>query len=202
VRRLYLDRSAGETRGVVTQDGLPERLLIERDGAADSHRPGARGVARVARIERALGMAFLESEEGTAVVAPLGAGVVEGGFVEIEITSAARAGKAAGAAVTGPAEGPPRWLRPAADLLTELAALAPGSRIEEGSAARKAADEAQDAALAVEHALPGGGSIAIETTRALTAIDVDLGARGGGDARRAARQANLAAIATAARTRS
>jgi hypothetical protein len=199
VRRLYLDRSAGETRGVVTQDGLPERLLIERDGAADSHRPGARGVARVARIERALGMAFLESEEGTAVVAPLGAGLVEGGFVEIEITSAARAGKAAGAAVTGPAEGPPRWLRPAADLLTELAALAPGSRIEEGAAARKAADEAQDAALAVEHALRGGGSIAIETTRALTAIDVDLGARTGGDARRAARQANLAAIAAAAR---
>jgi Ribonuclease G/E len=46
--------------------------------------------------------------------------------------------------------------------------------------------------------LPGGGSIAIERTRALTAVDVDLGA-GERDPRRAARRVNLAAIDSAAR---
>jgi Ribonuclease G/E len=198
VRRLYLDRSAGETRGVVTLDGLPERLLIERAGrAAGSEALGARSVARVARIERGLGMAFLDLGEGGAMAA-LG-GLVEGAFVEIEIVSEARGDKIAVAQVVGPAEGPARLVRAGPDLAKELAACAPDARLEEGDAARKAADEAQEAALATVHPLPGGGSIAIESTRALTAVDVDLGARTGGDARRAARQANLAAIATAAR---
>ena len=45
----------------------------------------------------------------------------------------------------------------------------------------------------------GGGDIAIEPTRALTAIDVDLSDRKGGDAKRVTRQANLAALGMAAR---
>ena len=47
-------------------------------------------------------------------------------------------------------------------------------------------------------ALPGGGDAAIETTRALTSVDVDLGGREG-DAKRAARQANMAALGVSAR---
>jgi Ribonuclease G/E len=68
----------------------------------------------------------------------------------------------------------------------------------EGAEARDAADAAEDAALTLEHALPGGGAIAIEPTRALTAVDIDLGGAGG-DARQAARRVNLTAIAEAAR---
>ena len=41
VRRAFLDRSPGETRGVVLLDGRPERLLIVRDGDA-TPRLGAR----------------------------------------------------------------------------------------------------------------------------------------------------------------
>jgi Ribonuclease G/E len=51
----------------------------------------------------------------------------------------------------------------------------------------------------VVHPLRGGGSIAIEPTRALTAIDVDLGERQGADSKRASRQANLEALREAAR---
>ena len=47
--------------------------------------------------------------------------------------------------------------------------------------------------------MPGGGLIAIEPTRALTAIDVDLSDRKGADAKRLTRQANLAALGMAAR---
>jgi Ribonuclease G/E len=83
-------------------------------------------------------------------------------------------------------------------LAERLAGFAPGVRIVEGLEARDAIDAAEDAALAIEHPLPGGGSIAVEATRALTAVDVDLGARTG-DARRAARAANITAVAEAAR---
>ena len=54
-------------------------------------------------------------------------------------------------------------------------------------------------ALETVFALPGGGSVAIEATRALIAVDVDLGDRGGSDAKRATRAANMAALSTAAR---
>ena len=49
------------------------------------------------------------------------------------------------------------------------------------------------------HALPGGGVLAVEPTRPLTAIDIDLGATKGQDAKRVTRQANLAALGMAAR---
>lgn len=61
------------------------------------------------------------------------------------------------------------------------------------------ADEAEAEVLETVHRLPGGGDIAIETTRALTSIDVDLGDRKGQDAKRITRQANLAAITEGAR---
>jgi Ribonuclease G/E len=47
--------------------------------------------------------------------------------------------------------------------------------------------------------MPRGGSIAVETTRALTAVDVDVGGGQGRLAKHAARAANLDAIAEAAR---
>jgi Ribonuclease G/E len=68
-----------------------------------------------------------------------------------------------------------------------------------GAEARLVADEAEAEVLATIHSLPGGGDIAIEPTRALTAIDIDLGARKGADAKRVTRQANLTAIAAIAR---
>ena len=49
-------------------DGLPERLLIERDGPASRLQPGAMLVARVVRIEKGLGLAFLEGDPGEAMV--------------------------------------------------------------------------------------------------------------------------------------
>jgi Ribonuclease G/E len=197
-RRLYLDRAPGETRGVVTLDGRPERLLIARFGDIAVQQLGARLVARVASVERSLASAFLCLGEGPQAILPLTRDLVEGAAVEIEIAAEARLGKGAVARLIGPAEGAPRMLAAAPSLEARLAAFALGVAIEAGPRARDVADAAQDAALAIEHPLPGGGSIAVEPTRALTAVDVDLGARTG-DARRGARAANLAAVAEAAR---
>jgi len=51
-RRIYLDRGIGETRGVVTLAGRPERLIVRRDDDDPRLLLGARLVARVASIER------------------------------------------------------------------------------------------------------------------------------------------------------
>jgi Ribonuclease G/E len=200
-RELYLDRAPGERRGVVLLDGRPERLMIERSGDAAAQQLGARLVARVRRIDRSLASAFLDLGEGSEAILPMtgeAARLVEGAAVEVEIAAETRRGKGAVARLVGAAEGPPRILSPAPSLIERLCALAPGQPIEEGARARAAAEDAEDAALAVEHALSGGGSVAIEPTRALTAVDVDLGAARG-DARQAARRTNLAAIGEAAR---
>jgi Ribonuclease G/E len=201
-RRLYLDVGAGETRAVVTLDGRPERLLITRDGDMERQALGARIVARVRALDRASALAFLDLGEGpdavlnlTAEVGPL----TEGQALEVEIRAEARRGKGASVRLIGPAEGAPRLLAPAPSLEERLLGYAPHADIRMGSVARSMADGARDEVLATIFPLPGGGSVAIEPTRALTAIDVDLGSRPGAEAKRATRAANLAALGLAAR---
>ncbi|MBS0331716.1 MAG: ribonuclease E/G [Proteobacteria bacterium] len=200
LRRAFLDQGIGEIRGVVTLDGRPERLLIRRDGDDPRLGLGARLAARVASVEPALATAFLDLGGGAQAILPFKPDVrpVRGATVEVEIRGEPRRGKLAQARLLGPAEGEPRLLFAGPDIAAQLAALAPGE-IVEGAAARQAADEAETEALEVLHPLPGGGLIAVEPTRALTAVDVDLSERKGGDAKRVTRQANLEALATAAR---
>jgi Ribonuclease G/E len=200
-RRLYLDAGVGETRGVVTLDGRPERLLIHRDGDEQRLRLGARLMASVRRLEPAIGSAFLDLGQGGEAILPFRPEErpVEGQALEVEIRSEPRRDKLAVVRAIGPGEGAPRLLTPAPGLAEQLRAFARDAAIVEGRRARDMADEAQAEALAVVHPLAGGGNLAIETTRALTAIDVDLGERKGADAKRVTRQLNLAALGAAAR---
>ncbi|HEY8616053.1 ribonuclease E/G [Phenylobacterium sp.] len=200
-RRLFLDRGVGESRGVVTLDGRPERLIIRRRGDDPKLVVGARCVARVASVEPALATAFLDLGGGAEAILPFkpDARPVRGQPVEIEIRSEPRRGKLAIARLIGPAEGAPRLLGAARDLADELRGYARDAALVEGAAARDVADEAEAEALEVLHPIPGGGVLAVEPTRALTAIDVDLGERKGADAKRVTRAANLAALALAAR---
>ena len=200
-RRIYLDRGIGETRGVVTLDGRPERLLVRRDDDEPKLLLGARLVARVASLEPALGTAFLDLGGGAEAILAFrpDARPVRGQAIEIEIRGEPRRGKLAVARAIGAGEGAPRLLAAAPDIAAELRTLVHDATLVEGRAAREVADEAEAEALQTLHALPGGGDIAIEATRALTAIDVDLSERKGGDAKRVTRQANMAALGMAAR---
>jgi len=200
-RALYLDKAIGETRGVVTLDGRPERLLIERADDVAVQRLGAVAVARVRRVDRGLSSLFLDLGGGPDAVLPLnaGAGLAEGAAIEIEVTAEAHAEKGPSVRLIGRSEGPPRLLQAGPTLEARLASFAPGVAVITGDKARAAADIAETQALAIEHPLPGGGSIAIEPTRALVAIDVDVGAAGGGDAKRRVRAVNMAAIDQSAR---
>ena len=197
-RTLFLDKGIGETRAVVQLRGRPERLLIARDGDPASARLGARVAARVRRVDRTLNLAFLDLGEGVEAVADA-AKLVEGAALDVEVTAEPRAGKAASVRIHGPAEGEaPRLLAPAPTLEERLQTFARGA-VTRGPDAREAADEAEEAALALVHPLPDGGSLSIEPTRGMIAVDVDLGARAGSDAKRTARAANLAALTELAR---
>ena len=200
-RRSYLDRGIGETRGVVTLDGRPERLIVRRDDHDPHLLLGARLVARVASVEPALATAFLDLGSGAEAILPFRPDTrpVRGQALEVEIRGEPRRGKLAVARAFGPAEGEPRLIAAAQDVAAELLALAPGAPPLEGPRARDMADEAEAEVLERFHAMPGGGTLAVEPTRALTAIDVDLGERKGPDAKRVTRQANLAALGMGAR---
>jgi Ribonuclease G/E len=201
IRRLLLDEGPGERRAVVLLDGLPERLWIERDGEPAAAEAGGRFRARVRRIERGLGLAFLDlgAEEAVLNLSGPAAALSEGQAVEIEVTAPGRQGKSATAAWIGAGEGAPALLTSASGLADRLQALAPDVRIERGDVAQEAADIAEDAVLAAVHPLGAGASLAIERTRGLTAIDIDVGGGPGGDSRRAAGKVNRLAIFAAAR---
>ncbi|MGI9169074.1 MAG: ribonuclease E/G [Caulobacteraceae bacterium] len=201
-RRLYLDVGAGETRGVVSLEGRPERLLIARDGDLAVQALGARAVARVGRIERAAGLAFLDLGEGPDAIlnlTPQIGRLTEGAAIEVEIRAEARGDKGASARFIGAGEGPPRLLAAAPSVEERLRAFDRDGEVRGGAVARSMADGAQDEALRTIFSLPGGGSLAVEPTRALVAVDVDLGERPGAEARRAARAANFTALGVATR---
>ncbi len=200
-RRAYLDRGVGETRAVVTLNERPERLILYRDEDDPRLVLGARLVARVATVEPAIATAFLDLGEGREAILPFKpeARPVRGAALEVEIRSEPRDGKLAVARMLGEGRGAPQLLAAGPDALETLRHFAPEAEPVEGREARAAADEAEAEALETIHPLPGGGSLAIEPTRALTAVDVDLGERKGADAKRVTRQANLTALSEAAR---
>ena len=199
-RRLFLDRGPGEARGVVLLDGQPERLWIERDGEAPWPRLGERYRARVEEITPGLSLARLALGEGLEAALPLSKSVQphRGAILEVEIAAEPRAGKAAAARMVAPASGSPGRLASAPALEARLRAAAPGVELLGGDDAREAADEAEDAALAIGHPLAGGITLYVEPTRALTAVDIDWSGRANPSAA-AAHRANLEALGAAAR---
>jgi Ribonuclease G/E len=200
-RRAYLDVGVGETRGVVTLDGRPERLILARDSDIACQALGAEVVGRVRKVERTLALAFIdlgEGPDGVLNLRPDMARIAEGQALAVEIRGEARGDKGAQLRLIGEAEGPPRLLSAAPSVESELAAFNEKPLVT-GGVARAMADAAEAEALQREFALPGGGSLAIEPTRALVAIDVDVGERAGADSKRVTRAANFAALTAAAR---
>jgi Ribonuclease G/E len=202
-RRAFLYKGVGETVGVITLDGRPERLFVSwpTDDLLDAE--GVRGVARVKKIEKAFASAFVQLPGGQDVILPLRPDMpplVEGGLVEIEIKTASRRDKVAVARFVAEGQGEPRVIEAAQTIEERLRHLVKAGSPTTGEKALLAVEEAEADALTIVFALPGGGDIAVEPTRALTAIDVDLGGREGADSKRAARQANMAAFSVAART--
>ncbi len=201
-RRLYLDEGAGERRGVVTLDGRPERLLIERDDDLPVQALGARVRARVRRVDKAVGLAFLDLGDGPDAVlnlAPAIGPIVEGEALVVEIRTEARGDKGATVRLLDRADGAPGLMTPGPSMEQRLRSFDADAEIVKGAIARSMADGAQDEAVRTVFSLTGGGDVAVQATRALIAVDVDIGARAGAEVKRVARAANFAALTTTAR---
>lgn len=197
VRRLLLDDAPGERRGVVLLDGRPERLLLERDGEGPYARLGARHVVRLG-AGGAGGGRWADLGEGPpGWFARTPEGLADGAAAQAEVVAEPRTDKGPRLRFLAAADGPPRRLAPAPGLEARLRAFA-DLPLETGPAAEAAADLAEEAALAVLHPLPGALRLAVEPTRALTAVDVDFAPQTPAPPKRV-QEANLRAVRHAAR---
>lgn len=205
--RLCIDDAVGEQRrALLDAEGRPFRIDIERWtergkrarlddiwwGRVKARLPGNRGWFVDVGLER------------DGVVEPTrAASVVEGALLAFRVKSEAWADKGC---VLSLADMSPSVTPPSAPALHQEAAedsfLRNVDVIEtlEGLPARREIEAAIDQASSAVVQLPGGGDISIETTRGLSAVDVDSGARvGERDANAFALNLNLAAAHEIAR---
>jgi Ribonuclease G/E len=176
-RRLFLDRSPGEARGVVTLDGRLERLILEREGELVRPRLGEVWRGRVRATPRGFRGAFVDLglERDGLMKAEPGAGALhEGAIVEAEVAAEGRDDKGPALRLLARGAGAPGRLTPGPSLEDRLAAFAPGAAIETGDEASILADEAETLALARACRVAPDLTITLDQTRGMTAVDVDF----------------------------
>jgi len=220
---IRVSRSPGERRVALLLDGVLTEAWVERPARPDG--VGDVLAARVSAVAPAMAGAFLTLPDGatgflpeseaSASRRPLREVVQEGRLLVVRVTRGAQGGKGPRVSVKRApaiAAAEPGLIERGPDAALRLRAAWPAARIEADDAAEAARLGAAmvprvfDDALEAEFdtlagpvvPLPGGGRIIIQTTHALTALDVDAGAHAGAD-RAAAQALNAAAIREAAR---
>lgn len=175
---LFLDETPGEVRGVVARGGRYERLLIQREDDVLEHRLGSRCVGRIVDVHPGLKGAFVD----LGAPDPLGFLPFQGKDrlnvghkVQVEVVAEPRESKGPMLRLIAAGEGEPRLLTPGPSVADQLTREAPGADIITGAAAIRAGLEAEEEALTVTHAFADTGlDLAVERTRALVAVDLDL----------------------------
>ncbi len=223
--RILAACSPGEQRVAAAEGDTLLDYAIHRpgvpDGVGDVHR--GRIIARVPAMAGAF--VAIAGAEGFLPDTDGAAGRTEGDVLTVRVSRAAQGGKGPrlrAVADMPPGDGPaPALLRRGPGAIERLAARYPqapvlidepaqaaplrpalGERLRLVQAAfDEAVATAADALAQPFHDLPGGGSLHIEPTRALTAIDIDMGSRTAARASKTASQleANRAIIPELAR---
>lgn len=200
ITRLLLDEMATATRAVAMAGDTPVATFVEGLALAQGARPGDIMEARLRAPGPSRRQSFVELETGedallkSAVAKSSSLGMA----VHVEVTAQARAGKLANVRAVPAdtaANGPhlERWR-------TALPDAARALSFETGRDAREEIDAAFDMAMAPSAVLPGGGTLHIARSRALTAIDIDTaGRRDTADAATRAMAINSVAVRAAAR---
>lgn len=206
-RQVLIEENIGETRAAVAENGRIVELHLERWSEA-----GQRAIegevfrGRVKRVEPALNAAFVDLGVGEEGFLPFGKsgrpkGLHEGAAIGVRVAREAYAEKGPNLGLVEVEPGDaPECLEPAEIIAQRLVRAF-------GDAEAIWADEtdhdlaaAFDDALVPQVAIPGGGSLYIETTRAMTTFDVDAdGRKGQGNAAQLAVQLNNSAAKEAAR---
>lgn len=205
--RLCLDDAVGETRrALLDTEGRPFRLSVERWSETESR-------ARLDEVWWGRIRARMPGNRGWFVDLGLPCGgvveptrataVTEGAMLAFRVKSEAWAEKgpvlslADISSTISPPPIPRRHARPVEDPFLRGVTVV---ETLDGSVARREVDKAIAQASTSTIALSGGGDIAIETSRGMTAVDVDAGSRvGEHDAAAFTVNLNAAAAQTAAR---
>ncbi|RKQ95635.1 ribonuclease E/G [Maricaulis maris] len=206
-RQILIEENIGETRAAVAENGRIVELHLDRWSEA-----GQRAVegeiyrGRIRRVEPALNAAFVDLGVGEEGFLPFGKagrpkGLHEGAAIGVRIAREAYAEKGPnlGLVEVEPGEAPD-CLEPADILAQRLVRTFSDAEPVWADETDYDLEEAFDEALEPQVAIPGGGSLYIEATRAMTTIDVDAdGRKGQGNAAQLAVQLNNSAAKEAAR---
>ena len=206
-RVILIEENIGETRAAVVENGRIVELHLDRwseQGQRAIEGEVYRG--RVRRVETALNAAFIDIGIGEDGFLPFGKagrpkGFHEGAAIGVRVTREAHAEKGPNLSLTEVEPGD------APEALSDTPILAQRLVAGFGDAEAGWADESShdleaafDEALAPKAMIPGGGSLYIEQTRAMTTIDVDAdGRKGQGNAQKMAAALNLLAAKEASR---
>ena len=173
-RRCVIETCIGETRAAVYEGRKLVELYVRRESDANKPRQGDVFAGRVAKIDQSMGGAFIDI--GTKydglfkfTNSPNAPRFTEGQMAEFEVSKATEIGKGPVLKYKQAAQADKVGKLSGDDLKTTIAKRYDG--IEFAEAAVSVIDEATETELAIK----GGGTISIERTRALVAIDVDKG---------------------------
>lgn len=173
-RRCVIEDCIGETRAAVYEGRRLVELYVRRDTDANKPRQGDVFIGKISKVDHSMGGAFIDLGLDAQGIfkftnSPNAPRLTEGQMAEFEVSKATEIGK-------GPvlkfkqlsAADKPAKLS-GDDLKTFISKRFDG--IEFAQATVSVIDDATETELAIK----GGGTISIERTRALVAIDVDKG---------------------------
>ncbi|MBO6798429.1 ribonuclease E/G [Maricaulis sp.] len=206
-RTILIEENIGETRAAVVENGRIVELHLDRWSEQDRRAiEGEVYRGRVRKVEMALNAAFVDLGVGEEGFLPFGKsgrpkGMHEGAAIKVRIAREAYDDKGPNLALIELDDGPaPECLEPAPILAQRLVRAFGDAEAQWSDESDLDMDEAFDEALSPAAMIPGGGSLYIEQTRALVAIDVDAdGRKGQGNATKLNQQLNVSAAKEAAR---
>ncbi|MEP4051762.1 MAG: ribonuclease E/G [Litorimonas sp.] len=193
-RRAVIENAVGETRAAIYEGRRLVELHVDRPWQTIP-RTGDVYIGRVTSVDPSVAGAWVEiGGDALPALLPFAAQrdmpkLAEGQSVEVSILRSQIGGKGATLRYQGESESKPQLIKKLS-LPERLLERFPGITFDEASV------NAVDSACETSLALPGGGSITIEQTQALLAVDVDKGT-----AISAAAAANEAAKLTASQLR-
>ena len=173
-RRCVIEDSIGETRAAVYEGRRLVELYVRRETDINKPRQGDVFIGKISIIDQSMGGAFIDIGTRAQGIfkftnSPNAPRLTEGQMAEFEVSKATEVGKGPVLKFKqlSPADKPAKLSGD--DLKTFISKRFEG--IEFAQAPVSVIDEATETELAIK----GGGTISIERTRALIAIDVDKG---------------------------
>jgi Ribonuclease G/E len=207
IREILIEENVGETRAGVVENGRIVELYLDRWSEAGQRViEGEVYRGRVRRVEPSLNAAFVDLGVGEDGFLPFGKagrpkGLHDGKAIGVRVSREAHSEKGPNLTAVEVEDGEaPACIEPAPILAQRLVATYQDAEALWADETPHDLEAAFDEALDPAAPIPGGGSLYIEQTRAMTTIDVDAdGRKGQGDASRLAAQLNMSAAKEAAR---